>query len=60
MRNGDLYKMQSLLKQGVKLDEIHRRWKNEYAPEHINEFLTPKKKRGRPRKEVSDVGSSDM
>lgn len=60
MRNGDLYKMTNLLKQGTSLEHIHRLWRNEYSPEEINKFLAPPKKRGRPKKEVSNVGSSDM
>lgn len=50
MKNGDLYRMQGLLKTGSSLDDVINRFKNRYSREEIESFLTPPKRRGRPKK----------
>lgn len=50
MKNGDLYKIQGLLKSGTSFDDIVHRFRNVYSREEIESFLTPPKRRGRPKK----------
>ncbi len=67
MRNGDLYKMQGLLKHGTPLDEIVARFGRWYSEEEILSFLQPpapkvkrKPRRVKQEEPLHGLGSPDM